>query len=227
MLNETFEQHAFPTPIECSYLLHVPESIDDSTLLIAALHGYGSNAHDMLRLTTSAVGRSHIVASLQAPHQLYTSALGAGAHAGYNWGIRQHWQSAVDTHHRMLQHVLGELRARFHLGPERTVLLGFSQPVGLNYRFAATHPGWVGGVVGICGGVPRDWEQSGYQPMNAAILHISRDEDEFYPVPVVQDFPSRLRQYASDVEFHLLPGGHRFPSKAAPLIQTWLRRIFI
>jgi predicted esterase len=62
--------------------------------------------------------------------------------------------------------------------------------------------------------------------MDVAILHISRDEDEFYPVPVVQEFGERLRKYASDVEFHLLPGGHKFPSKGATLIQPWLRRVF-
>ena len=71
--------------------------------------------------------------------------------------------------------VLERMRERFALGPDRTLLFGFSQPVGLNYRFVATYPGWVRGVVAICGGVPRDWEESHYQPMDAAILHISRD----------------------------------------------------
>lgn len=226
MLKDNIEHHAYEARTECSYLLYVPETIDATTLVIATLHGYGSNAEDMLRLTAFAVGRRHIIASLQAPHQHYTTAPSAGAVAGYNWGIRQHWHSAIETHQRMVQQVLTELRSRFSVGPDRTVLFGFSQPVGLNYRFAGTYPGWVRGVIGICGGVPRDWEESNYQKMDVAILHISRDEDEFYPVPVVQEFGERLRKYASDVEFHLLPGGHKFPSKGATLIQPWLRRVF-
>jgi predicted esterase len=226
MSDDTFEQHFYETSIEASYLLHVPDSIDENALLVAALHGYGSNAEDMLRLTVPTVGRQHIIASLQAPHQHYATPLGSAAGAGYNWGIRQHWQSAVAMHHRMLLQVLRQLHRRFSLGSDRTVLLGFSQPVGLNYRFAATQPGWVQGVVGICGGVPRDWEESHYQPMSAAILHISRDEDEFYPLPVVQEFAGRLRQYSSDVEFHLLAGTHRFPSKAGAIVRPWMERRF-
>lgn len=225
MTNQTFERHAYEARLECSYLLHVPETIGANTRLVATLHGYGSNAEDMLRLSTAAIGSQHLIASLQAPHQIYTSPLGSAARAGYNWGIRQHWQSAVDLHHQMLQHVLTELRTRFGVGPSHTILFGFSQPVGLNYRFVATHAGWVRGVIAICGGVPRDWEEQHYQSIEAAILHISRDDDEFYPVPAVQEFPARLRKYASDVEFHLLPGPHRFPSKAGTIIRPWLDRV--
>jgi predicted esterase len=224
MLKGKLEQHLFPAQIECSYLIHVPETIDDTTLLATALHGYGSNAQDMLRLTVPTVGQHHIVAALQAPNQHY-STTGPDAREAYNWGIRQQWSPAIDLHHRMVKQVLTLLRERFSLGPEKTVLLGFSQPVGLNYRFAGTNPGWVRGVIGICGGVPRDWEEVDYQ-VDAAILHIARDEDEFYPLTTVEKFPERLRTHASDVEFHLLPGGHRFPSKAGSVIQPWLQRVF-
>jgi phospholipase/carboxylesterase len=226
MSEDPFELHVYETSIQCTYLLHAPETIDENTLLVAALHGYGSNAEDMLRLTVPTVGRQNIIASLQAPHQHYVTPLGSDARAGYNWGVRQQWQSAVAVHHRMVLQVLTELHRRFGLGSDRTVLLGFSQPVGLNYRFAATHPGWVQGVVGICGGVPRDWDESQYQAMSAAILHISRDEDEFYPLPVVQEFAGKLRKYSSDVEFHLLPGAHRFPSKAGAIVRQWMERRF-
>lgn len=225
MLN-SLERHAYEVQIECLYLLHVPEAIDDTTLMIAALHGYGMNAEDMLRLTLPAVGLRHIVASMQAPNQHYTTPPGAGVAPGYNWGIRQQWQSAITTHHRMVQKVLAALSNRFSIGPDRTVMLGFSQPVGLNYRFAGTYPGWVRGIIGVCGGVPRDWEEADYQDLDCAILHISREEDEFYPLEAVQQFAPRLRTRASDVEFHLLPGPHRFPSKVGNIIQPWLARIF-
>ena len=29
-----------------------------------------------------------------------------------------------------------------------------------------------------------------------------------------------------DVEFHLMEGGHRFPSKAGPLVERWIARVF-
>jgi len=104
--------------------------------------------------------------------------------------------------------------------------LGFSQPVGLNYRFAATHPDVVRGVIGVCGGVPRDWQDPKYKPVSAALLHISRDADEFYPVASANTFADRLRERAADVEFHMIPGTHRFPSQAAKIIRPWLKRVF-
>ncbi len=226
MQNKLFERRSFELTSTCEYLVHVPDGIDDRTLLIITLHGYGSNPTDMLRLTMQAVGRQHIIAALQAPNQHYAAAPGVDAPSGYNWGIRQHWEQAVTLHHRILQGALSRLRADFGMGPERTVLMGFSQPVGLNYRFVGTHPGLVRGVIGICGGVPRDWDESKYGNVDASILHISREEDEFYAVEVARQFPDRLRRHASDVEFHLMPGGHRFPSKSSAVIQPWLNRVF-
>ena len=126
----------------------------------------------------------------------------------------------------MLLQTLTSLRERFQMGQDRCLLVGFSQPVGLNYRFAGTHPGEVGGIIGICGGVPRDWQEDKYQPVQAAVLHIARDQDEFYPIDLVKTFPEKLGRHAGDVEFHLLEGPHRFPSKAGGIVRPWIERVF-
>ncbi len=226
---KTTEQHTFTAPLDCRYLLHIPADIGPKSRLVAALHGYGMNPESMLRLTVGLLGAEHVVAAIQAPNQYYvTSGVLPDRQSvpGYNWGIAPHWGSTVRLHHDMVRQVLAELRERFHVGADRCALVGFSQPVGLNYRFAATHPDEVGAVIGICGGVPRDWEEPKYRPVSAAVLHISRDEDEFYPVEMVQAFPQRLRLRARDVEFHLIPGPHRFPSKAGTIVRPWLDRVF-
>lgn len=221
------EHRTFSARLECRYLLRAPDN-SGNPLLVIALHGYSSNPEDMLRLTSMLVGDRHIVASIQAPNQHYVSAglPNSQSAPGYNWGISRHWESSVRLHHDMLLQVLSTLREQFGVGPERCLLVGFSQPVGLNYRFVGTHPGQVRGLIGICGGVPRDWEEDKYQPVSAALLHISRDADEFYPVSAVQAFPDRLRRHAPDVEFHLMPGPHRFPSKADKIVRPWLARVF-
>jgi predicted esterase len=104
--------------------------------------------------------------------------------------------------------------------------MGFSQPVGLNYRFIGTYPEeGVGGVIAMCGGVPKDWEEDKYAPVEAPILHIARSEDEFFPEAVARGFPERLRAHASNVEFHMLPGKHRFPSKAGAVIREFTEKI--
>lgn len=228
MLPGATETHSFGVEIQCRYLLQVPPEVSHDAVLILALHGYGSNPEDMLRLTAAAVGRNHIIASLQAPNQHYLEKGAPGVHpaAAYNWGVRYHWEESVRVHHEMLTKVLLSLRHRFNLRPIQTLLMGFSQPVGLNYRFAGTYPDQLGGIVGICGGVPRDWDSDKYLSVTVPILHISRDEDEFYPKNVAEEFPERLRRHASNVEFHMLPGKHRFPSKAGPLIRNWMDRVY-
>ena len=220
----TPESGSIPITLHCRYVLHVPESTRNS-LLILALHGYGSNPEMMLRLTVPTVGREHVVAAIQAPFQQYLS-MGANAEVGYNWGVRTHHEEAIRLHQSIVFAVRDELGARFDIPPDRCVLVGFSQPVGLNYRLLGTHPDSVGAVIGLCGGVPRDWEESKYQHFATPILHIARSEDEFYPTDTANRFTHKLRAHASNVEFHMLPGGHRFPSNAVGIVQPWLKRIF-
>ena len=122
----------------------------------------------------------------------------------------------------MVAAVLGELEGRFQVPAKRCFLLAFSQAVGLNYRFLGTHPDAVGGVIAFCGGVPKDWEESKYQDFDTPILHIARSEDEFFPAAVAEGFAGRLRAHARSVDFHLLPGQHRYPSKAKDLVREWM-----
>lgn len=222
------EQRSLPIQTECRYLLQIPATIPPNPLLVITLHGYSSNPDAMLRLTSLLLGEEPVIASLEGPNQQYVNPglPNNQSVAGYNWGIRPHWQSSVRLHHEFLRQTLASLRQQFQVGPERCLLVGFSQPVGLNYRFVATHPGEVAGVIGICGGVPRDWEDPKYQRVEAALLHISRQDDDFYPQDVVSAFPARLKTRAADVEFHLIPGPHRFPSKADAIARPWIQRVF-
>jgi predicted esterase len=54
----------------------------------------------------------------------------------------------------MVRHVLDEAGEQFGIPPERRVLVGFSQAVALNYRFASTYPDAIRGLIAICGGLP-------------------------------------------------------------------------
>jgi predicted esterase len=212
--------------LEAAYLLHVPPRVDSRTVLVLTLHGFGSSPETMLRLSVPTVGEGCIVASLRGPNQHYLAGSPASDEVGYNWGTRRHPELNIRLHHEIVRAVAASLRTRFSIPSQRTILMGFSQPVGLNYRFIGTYPSEAGGVVGICGGVPKDWEEPKYHRVAAPLLHISRSEDEYFPTDVVNGFPARLKHHADDVEFHLLPGAHRFPSKAGPLIRSWMNRVF-
>ncbi len=218
-------QHCtFSARLDCHYLLYEPETITDETLLAVALHGFGQTPETMLRLTGPMIGPSHVIAALQGPNQFYLAQ--DRGDVGYCWVTNRHAGSSIRLHHEMLLHVLNEVGRQYGIPARRRMLIGFSQPVGLNYRFAATHTEAVGGVIGICGGIPTNWEDGPYQTTRAALLHIARREDEFYKPALTERYAERLRLHAADVEFHMLEGGHRFPSKAGPLVERWIARVF-
>jgi len=225
MAADTVERCSFEARLECHYLLHAPAEVDERTLLVLALHGYGSNPEVMLRLTKTMLGDRHAIASVQAPSQFYP-ANAPESTVGYCWTSHVHSQAWVRLHHEMVRHVTKEAGGRFGIGAARTLLVGFSQPVGLNYRFAVTYPGEVRGVIGICGGVPKNWEDGEYGRASAALMHIARREDEIFPPAVTEKYGDRLRLRADDVEFHMLDGGHKFPSKAGPIVEPWIERVF-
>src|SRR5258708_12341668 len=142
ILTTMAEQHTFLSPLECRFLLQAPEPPSAQPLVVVALNGYSSNPEAMFRPTTGLVGDRHVIASIQAPNQHYVAdgLPNAQSVAGYNWGIRPHWESSVLLHHQMLRQGLESLRDRFEVGPERCLLLGFWQPGGLNHRFLFSPP---------------------------------------------------------------------------------------
>ena len=223
MTLENALHRSFSACLDCRYLVHVPQAITHRTLLVATLHGFSSNPEVMLRLTTLMIGLDHVIAAVEGPNQFYLAQ--GSQEVGYGWATHKHPDSSVRLHHEMLRHVFAETGREYDIPPERRILTGFSQPVGMNYRFAATHPAEIRGVIGICGGVPKNWEEGPYQSVTAALLHIARREDEFYKPEVTERYPERLRLRAGDVEFHMLDGGHRFPSKARPIVERWRERI--
>ena len=68
--SRTGQQHA--------YLLQVPPRIDEGTVLVLTLHGYGSNPEVMLRLTALSIPENCVVASLRGPNQHYLAGTPAG-----------------------------------------------------------------------------------------------------------------------------------------------------
>ncbi len=221
---EAIEHRSFRAQLDCHYLLRAASKVDESTLLVATLHGFGSNPEMMLRLTEALLGKNHVIAALQAPSQFYVAV--HSQEVGYCWATHKHSESSVRMHHEMLLRVFDDVEREWSIPAARRLLVGFSQPVGMNYRFAATHPQAVRGVIGLCGGVPKNWEEGPYQKVTAALLHIARQEDEFYPPAVTGQYAARLGIRADDVEFHMMEGGHRFPSKAGTIVENWIERVW-
>jgi predicted esterase len=225
-MRDSVRHSTFSARLDCHYLAYEPEAIDERTALVVTLHGFGQNAETMLPLTEKLVGGHHVVASLEGPNRFFLPGqAGTPAEVGFGWVTSRHAPSSIRLHHDMVIHVLNEAGREYGIPPARRILVGFSQPVSLNYRFAATCPDAVRGVIGICGGIPSDWETANYHAVRAAVLHLARREDEYYPPPVTERYAEKLRMRVEDVEFHLMEGGHRFPSRGQAIVERWLDRV--
>jgi len=104
-------------------------------------------------------------------------------------------------------------------------LLGFSQSCALNYRFAFTYPNHLRGVIGICGGMPGDWETNQlYKQTRAAVFHLRGARDEFYPPARTANYAAQLRERANDVEFRSYDAGHEIVQPMRDDLRMWLEQ---
>ncbi len=219
------QDRTFSARLDCHYLLHTPDVVDAHTLLVLTLHGFGANPGAMVQPTARLFDGQPVIASLQGPNQFFLGA--ATRDVGYGWITSRRPAESIRLHQDMVLHVADEAGAHFGIPRERRLLVGFSQSVALNYRFVASYPDAVRGVIGICGGLPSDWEDGTYQPVTAAVLHIARRDDEYYPPSATEHYAERLRRRAPDIEFHLIDGGHKMPSSGSGIVAPWLQRILI
>jgi phospholipase/carboxylesterase len=102
--------------------------------------------------------------------------------------------------------------------------LGFSQSCALNYRFAFTHANRLRGVIGICGGIPGDWETNGdYKRTDASVLHLCGSRDEFYPPERVSAYGASLTERAPSVEVKSYDAGHEIVPEMREDVRAWLQ----
>jgi phospholipase/carboxylesterase len=107
--------------------------------------------------------------------------------------------------------------------PAQIFLLGFSQSCALNYRFAFTYPERLRGVIGICGGIPGDWETNdSYQGSKLDVFHLAGTRDEFYTPERVRDYESQLSSRARRVTFKSYDAAHEIVPQMREDVRQWL-----
>ena len=211
--------------IKLYYDLHVPD-MDTPRPLLIALHGYGANKRQMMREGRAIAPSDFAIASLQGFHQHIKEPKEKGGplRYGFGWLTNFRPEDSVAVHHRALLDLINSLVDEGIADSERIFLLGFSQSCALNYRFAFTHPESLRGVVGICGGLPGDWESSeSYKPTRAAVLHLHGNRDEFYPPARIGNYAAQLRQRTHDVEMKGYDAEHEITQPMREDVRAWLQ----
>ena len=216
-------ERSLTAEVKLHYDLHLPDSSPAPLLL--ALHGYGANKRQMMREALALIPAGFAVASLQGFHQHLKEPkeLGGPLRFGFGWLTNFHPEDSVAIHHQALLDLMQTLTSEGVADPARIFLLGFSQTCALNYRFAFTHADRLRGVIGICGGLPGDWETGeNYQPTKAAVFHLSGALDEYYPPSRVADYEERLRLRASEVKCKSYDAAHEMTPTMREDLRTWL-----
>jgi predicted esterase len=193
--------------------------------LLIALHGYGANKRQMMREARQMAPDEFAIASLQGFHQHIKEPREQGGplRFGFGWLTSFRSEESVAVHHQALLDLIDGLTDEGIADPARVFLLGFSQSCALNYRFAFTHVDRLRGVVGICGGIPGDWETSTlYRPAPLDVFHLAGTQDEFYPPERVADYERQLATRARTVEFKSYDAGHDFVPEMRVDVKEWL-----
>jgi len=178
-----------------------------------------------LREAQAIAPRGFAIASLQGPHQHLREPKvpGGPLRFGFGWLTNFRPEESVAIHHRAVLDLVDSLTKEGVADRTGIFLLGFSQSCALNYRFAFTYADVLRGVIGICGGMPGDWETSAlYQPTKAGVFHLSGDRDEYYPTSRLSGYAQQLRMRAGDVEFKGYDAGHEIVQPMREDIRAWL-----
>jgi len=193
--------------------------------LLIALHGYGANKRYMMREAELMAPEGFAIASLQGFHQHMREPREAGGpmRFGFGWLTNFRTEESVALHHRALIDLIERLTDEGFADPARVFLLGFSQSCALNYRFAFTHTERLRGVIGICGGIPGDWETSPtYREADFDVLHLTGTRDEFYTPERVRDYERQLKTRARSVVFKSYDATHEIVPEMRSDVVQWL-----
>ena len=229
--NETsaphMEERTLRAEIKIYYDLYLPPQTREGQArpLLIGLHGYGANKRQMMREARAVAPADFAVVSLQGFHQHMRDPKEEGGplRFGFGWVTNFHPEESIALHHQAINSVVDTLSEEKIADNARVFLLGFSQSCALNYRYAFTHAHRLRGVVGICGGLPGDWDTSElYKPTEASVLHLTGTRDEFYTPARVADYADRLRTRARSVEVKAYDAGHEIVPAMREDIKRWL-----
>jgi phospholipase/carboxylesterase len=203
-----------------------PGSTGPAPLLIA-LHGYGANKRQMMREAQQMAPEGFAIASLQGFHQHMREPRETGGplRFGFGWLTNFRPEESVAVHHQAVNDLISQLVEEGVADPGRIYLLGFSQSCALNYRFAFTYPERLKGVIGICGGLPGDWDSNPiYRVSQLDVFHLAGTRDEFYTPERVRDYHQQLATKARNVKFKSYDAGHELVPEMRVDVKHWLEQ---
>jgi len=196
---------------------------------ILALHGWGSNAHDLLGLAPYLLDGEALVLCPQGPVSVPT---GPGSE-GHGWfpitGGGPPDPGALDSGVDSARGFLDKALERYPVDPKRLVVLGFSQGGVMAYQLFLQQPERFAGLAALSSWLPRDLaRQAAPLPQHAdrPVLVIHGTEDPMIPIDRARDSKTALEPFATDLTYHEFPMGHEVSSDALRALMGWIDTTF-
>ncbi len=210
--------------IKLYYDLFVPENLENPAPLIIGVHGYGAHKRYMMREARLIAPENFVIASIQAPFQHYRETEN-GYKVGFGWLTDYKSDESILIHHNFVLRIVESLVGKEIIDRKNVYLFGFSQACALNFRFALTNPERVRGVIGVCGGIPSDLDTNTiYQKLNAEVLYLYGDTDEFYPLEKFQNFEKKLKGILPNFQSKCYAAKHEITDEMRKDMLAWLNR---
>ena len=210
--------------IKLYYDLFVPENLEKPAPLLLAVHGYGAHKQYMMRESRLVAPENFVIASIQAPFQHYRQTRDSFK-VGFGWLTDYKSDESILIHHNFALNVIEKLAKDELIDEKEIYLFGFSQACALNFRFALTNPERVRGVIGVSGGIPSDLETNEiYQKLNADVLYLYGDTDEFYPLEKFQNFEKKLNEILPNFQSKCYAAKHEINDEMRKDMRAWLAR---
>jgi phospholipase/carboxylesterase len=206
-------------------LIHLKRLADgEPNGLLVLHHGRGADEHDLLALSDvlDPMRRLHVV-SPRAP-------LSPPGTSGYHWYLVPRvgypdpdtFQAAFEQ----LGELHDELWEQTGIGPERTVLGGFSMGAVMSYALglAAARP-VVAGVMAFSGFIPSvsGWEADLAGRRNLRVFAAHGTRDQVISVEFARRAVAELREAGLQVDYEESEAGHHIDPRRIPLASAWLQ----
>lgn len=215
------QKHHFTQPLTRTYLVDIPAGEGPHPLVITC-HGYSQRPATMMRFT-QLWAKDCVIASLQAPfpHYRTTVAPASGRGYGFGWINSSNPHESQDLHCSALERIIDELIEQGIADQKQIILVGFSQSVSLNYRFAFKGTRKLAGLVALMGGLPHDFEHLSKSPLPPTLLVTARD-DVHYSADLSDSFTAALSQIDTPLTLLSYEGSHELPVSLDSDLDSWL-----
>ncbi|MFK5957755.1 MAG: alpha/beta fold hydrolase [Lutibacter sp.] len=196
--------------LSLKYIVREPNIQTKNTSLLILLHGYGSNEEDLFSFATE-LPDDLLIISTRAPQNL-----SFGSYSWYTINFTANEGKFSDipeaiTARDTIATFIDEIQQRYHISPNKTFLLGFSQGTILSYAVALNYPNKVQKIIALSGYInpellPSEVEKIDYSKLDFFISHGS--VDQVIPADWAQKAPQFLNTLKIKNSYKEYPVGH-------------------